>query len=226
MTTPDSTRGHPGWRIAIAVGAGLGLWLAVWVFSEMVDDVPKGEFEQWDGPTLQFVRGGPEAWQNSAAVAQVARGITNLGSASVLALISLGTLGWLAVQRRWGALIIVAAGIVTAQGFTTLLKLHFERVRPTLVEQLVQESTWSFPSGHALMSAMIYLTVGVLVARAVVPRRGQFAIVATAFMVSFLIGLSRIYLGVHYPTDVIAGWSAGTAWAILCSVAVIWTERR
>lgn len=208
----------------MTVAAFAGLWLAVWVFVEMAGDVPKGEFEAWDGPLVRLVRGEPGAPQGSPAVVLVAKGITSLGSGPWLVAVSLGTLGWLARQRRWRALAVTGAGIGSAQIASSLLKLHFARVRPTVVPRLVEETSASFPSGHSLMSAMVYLTLGVLLARQIKRPGGQVAVVAGAFLLSFLIGVSRIYLGVHYPTDVLAGWAAGTAGAIVCSGLMVFWE--
>jgi undecaprenyl-diphosphatase len=91
---------------------------------------------------------------------------------------------------------------------------------------LVTVSTASFPSGHAMLSAIVYLTLGVLLARFLYHRRLKVYVLTVAILLSLFIGLSRIYLGVHYPTDVLAGWSAGAAWALLCLLAARFLERR
>ena len=137
----------------------------------------------------------------------------------------LAGLAWLLAQRRWSAVLVLLLAGVGAQLMTIFLKHHFMRTRPSAVPHWVEESSWSFPSGHSLDSAAIYLTLGVLLARRARPPVTQVSLVAGALFLSFLIGLSRIYLGVHYPTDVLAGWSAGTAWAIICSANLVWWER-
>jgi undecaprenyl-diphosphatase len=106
-----------------------------------------------------------------------------------------------------------------------LLKFSFARPRPDLVVPAVRVFTASFPSGHATMSAITYLTLGALLARthSEIPVRIYF--MTLAGMLTVLVGLSRIYLGVHYPTDVLAGWCIGTAWAMGCWVLMTWLQR-
>ncbi len=200
------------------------LWFALWVFSEMVDDTPKGEFLSWDEPAIQLVRGGADSLRAARPIVALARGITLLGSEIVLTSVVVIGIADLVRMRRWRAAVILPAAGLGAWLVTIVLKEHFMRVRPGVVQPLVSESSWSFPSGHSLCSAAIYITLGAIWAWRFSARKVQVALVAGAFFLSFLIGLSRIYLGVHYPTDVLAGWSAGTAWAIICSAALIGWE--
>jgi undecaprenyl-diphosphatase len=86
-------------------------------------------------------------------------------------------------------------------------------------------STASFPSGHAMLSAVIYLTLGALLSRVEAPRRVKIYVLTVAVILTFLVGLSRIYLGVHWPTDVLAGWCAGSAWAVLCWRVALASQR-
>ncbi len=218
---------QPGkrWPAFVVLIAAAMLWLAAWVFIEMAGDTPKGEFAAWDAPTIQFFRSKPGALQGSPAVVTLAQGITFLGGTFWLAAVSVGIVIWLARQRRWRAFSVLAAAIPLTQVCSSLLKLHFARVRPDIVTPLAEVSSASFPSGHAFMSAMIYVSLGVLLARRMTSPWSQAAIVAAAFFLSFLIGLSRIYLGVHYPTDVLAGWAAGTIGAIICSALLVFLER-
>ena len=204
----------------IAIAWATLLVFAIWVFSEMVDDTPKGEFNGWDEPVLRWVRGGPNAPQGSPAVVALARGVTQLGSAPVLSIVSVIVVGWLLWRRRWRAAAVLAVVALGAPVATNMLKHHFARTRPEAVPHLVDEKSWSFPSGHALASAAIYLTLSVVLARRDRRPAGKLILLGAGFLLSFLIGLSRIYLGVHYPTDVIAGWSAGTIWASIGSAAL------
>jgi undecaprenyl-diphosphatase len=118
-------------------------------------------------------------------------------------------------------LISVAGGA----GLSSLLKLGFERPRPDLVAHLVEVQTLSFPSGHAMVSAVIYLTLGALLAQVHGSIRLKIYILSVAVILTLLIGISRVYLGVHWPTDVLAGWAAGAAWAIMSWAVVIWLQR-
>jgi len=90
------------------------------------------------------------------------------------------------------------------------------RPRPNIVPHLTEVQTSSFPSGHSMMSAVIYLTLGVLLSRLVVGAVMRFYVVAVAMLLTALVGFSRVFLGVHYPSDVVAGWTAGLAWALIC----------
>ena len=96
------------------------------------------------------------------------------------------------------------------------MKALFLRPRPQVVPQLRAVVETSFPSGHAMNSAIIYLTLAALLARLVQPRALKVYFLALAMLMTFLVGLSRVYLGVHYPTDVLAGWTVGLAWASVC----------
>jgi undecaprenyl-diphosphatase len=211
-------------KVLGAVTAGAVLWLAIWVFGEMVDDTPKGDFSAWDELIVRWVRGGADNSRGATAIAGFARAITVLGSVTGLAVVVASGLAWLAVRRRWRAALFLGVATGGAALAIALLKQHFMRTRPEVVPHLVEEGSWSFPSGHALGSAAIYVTLSVVIAARWRTRWGQMALIAAAFLLSFLIGVSRIYLGVHYPTDVLAGWSAGTAWAIVCSSALIGWE--
>jgi undecaprenyl-diphosphatase len=108
--------------------------------------------------------------------------------------------------------------VATAGGLLValLLKGLFDRPRPPFDSGAGYIATSSFPSGHSLLSAIVYLTVGALLARATSRYRVKLYFLTVAMLVTFLVGISRIYLGVHYPTDVLAGWSVGLIWALLC----------
>ena len=113
---------------------------------------------------------------------------------------------------------LVAQGIA-ANMLSNVLKLVFNRHRPD-VEASTHVFTASFPSGHATMSAVVYLTLGVLLAKSAPSRGLRSYFIGLAILLAFLVGVSRIYLGMHYPTDVIAGWCVGISWAMLCWAAV------
>jgi undecaprenyl-diphosphatase len=130
------------------------------------------------------------------------------------------------LARKRGAALLVLASVGGGALLSTLLKLSFERPRPDLVPHAVAVYTASFPSGHAMLSAVTYLTLGTLLARIQPRRRLRAYIVAVAVLLTLLVGTSRVYLGVHWPTDVLAGWCLGAAWAMLCWAVALWLQRR
>jgi undecaprenyl-diphosphatase len=152
--------------------------------------------------------------------------ISALGGGAVLTLTTVLVTGYLLLRGRYRATVFL---LVAALGGTLLnkaLKAWFARERPDVVPHLSEVSSASYPSGHSMISSIIYLTLAVMLARSVKSRRVRLYFIASALALTFLIGLSRIYLGVHYPTDVIAGWSAGTAYAIVCAMTAYWLQRR
>lgn len=151
--------------------------------------------------------------------------ITGLGGGTMLTLFTLLCFGYLLVLRRRATAIFLAASVIGGALLSTGLKLAFLRPRPDLVPHLVDVATASFPSGHAMNSAVVFLTLGALLARAEASRRVRVYLVSVAIGLTVLVGVSRIYLGVHWPTDVLAGWCVGAAWSSLCSVLALVLQR-
>lgn len=142
--------------------------------------------------------------------------LTALGGRTVLTLFTVIAAGYLlAARKRLNALLLVGS-IGLGAIVCSLLKHIFSRPRPDLVTHLVNVSSASFPSGHAMNSAVTYLTLGVLLARLEPDRRKTFYLLGAAIVLTLLVGMSRVYLGVHWPTDVVAGWAVGGCWALLC----------
>jgi undecaprenyl-diphosphatase len=142
--------------------------------------------------------------------------ITWLGNwYSVLAVAAAAIVYLLATNRAATAALVGATAIGEAI-LNDALKSIFDRARPDLVAHGVEVSTTSFPSGHAMAAAAVYLTLGALLVRTQKSRAVKIAIMSAAILIALLIGISRIYLGVHWPTDVIGGWLAGAAWALIC----------
>jgi undecaprenyl-diphosphatase len=119
----------------------------------------------------------------------------------------------------------VAATIASGIALSFALKAGFDRPRPDLVPHGSVVYTASFPSGHSMMAALVYLTLGALLARLQPERRLKIYILLLAVLVTLAVGISRVYLGVHWPPDVLAGWAAGAAWAIMSWAVVIWLQR-
>jgi undecaprenyl-diphosphatase len=206
-------------RLLVVVGS-------IWIFVETADEVIEGESKRFDEWLLRALRGadgtsplGP-SW-----VVRVARDLTALGGAAVITLVTLGAAGFLALRRKWGALWLVVASVAGGAVVSTLLKNAFDRARPDVVNHLTEVSSLSFPSGHSMLAAATYFTLAALLARTTADRRIKAYFLSSATLLVLIIGATRLYLGVHFPTDVLAGWCAGIAWALLCSLVARWLER-
>ncbi len=142
--------------------------------------------------------------------------LTSLGSYTIVTVITLAVTGFLLFDRKRGTALLVLTAVGGGTLLNNLLKYMFDRPRPDLVAHVVDVQTTSFPSGHAMLAATVYLTLGVLLASTQRRRSVRIYILALAVAITILVGVSRVYLGVHWPTDVMAGWCAGAAWATIC----------
>ena len=140
--------------------------------------------------------------------------VTALGGETVLALAAAVTIGFLVASRHLLAAALVFAGTVTGSIAVALVKGWVGRERPTLVDHLVEVGSASFPSGHAANSAIIYLTIALLSMQVITHRAARWFLFGVTLLLVVAIGMSRVYLGVHWPSDVLAGWSFGTLWAL------------
>jgi hypothetical protein len=129
------------------------------------------------------------------------------------------------MEKDCGSCHSLAYGRAGGQLLSTLLKAGIDRPRPDLVSHLANETSLSFPSGHAMLSAVTYLTLGSLAARFLPGRTTKIYVLSLAVLITLLVGVSRVYLGVHWPSDVLAGWCAGFAWAMLCWLAARMLQR-
>jgi undecaprenyl-diphosphatase len=206
--------------------AGFGFF--AWAFMELADTVREGETHVLDSQLLLALRDpanlanpiGP-SWLEEAA-----RDITGLGGYAVLSIITWATWAYLMIVGKRGAALLVLVAVIGGTLLSSGLKLGFERPRPDLVPHATRIYTASFPSGHAMMSAVTYLTLGALLARVETRRRARAFIIGLAVVMTLLVGMSRVYLGVHWPSDVLAGWSVGAAWASLCWFVALQLQRR
>ena len=141
--------------------------------------------------------------------------VTALGSITNLTLLTLGVAGYLLLCRAYSRVALLAASILGGMLIENLLKRGFDRPRPDLVPHGVDVYTASFPSGHAMLSAVVFLTFGAMIASVQTSRWLRAYLLGLAIALSLLIGFSRVYLGVHWPSDVLAGWAVGSGWAAL-----------
>jgi undecaprenyl-diphosphatase len=197
-----------------------GVWIAVaalCLFAALAVLVRTGGGSAFDGEVLRAMRvadtGAPAGpvWLPSAA-----RDFTALGSAAILVPLNLFACAWLVLRREplaAGALVVSGLG---ANLITTTLKYAFDRARPDAVAHLVKVVSPSFPSGHATASSAAYLAIALLLVRPGAPVAQRRLLAVAAVLATLVVGFSRVYLGVHYPTDVVAGWAAGVAWTLLC----------
>jgi undecaprenyl-diphosphatase len=198
--------------IVLGIAAG-----ALWLFVALSDEVLEGELHRADTAILLAFRapGDPALPLGGARVEVAMRDLTALGGVTVLSLISLAGLAHLALRGQRFAALFLGGAITGGLLLSSAAKSAFSRPRPDLVPHGVDVVTASFPSGHAMMAAVTYLTLAVMLARAAPETRMRVFYVAVAVILTGLVGVSRVYLGVHWPSDVLAGWSLGAAWALL-----------
>lgn len=197
--------------------SALVIMLCVLAFAAIADRVSEGKAFKFDDRVLMSLRHsdnpamliGPQ-WTGLAA-----RDVSSLGAEPGLILLVAIVAGFLllAGKRRdmWVILLAFGSGAL----MKGVLKAAFTRPRPNVVPCLEAVSSYAFPSAHSMLSAIVYLTLGAMIASVLTQRRLRIYVLMAATLVTFLVGVSRVMLGVHYPTDVLAGWAAGTAWALL-----------
>jgi undecaprenyl-diphosphatase len=213
---------------ALLLLAGLLVVLCVWAFAELADLVTSRHAQHVDDRILLLLRepGRPSEPIGPPVLKGWMRDLTALGSAPVLVLFVAAVCGALLARRQYHAFVLVLVATLGGRLLNAFLKELFARPRPELALHLTEVRSASFPSGHAMDSAVIYLTLAALLTRLVQPRALKLYFVGLAMLMTFLVGATRVYLGVHYPTDVLAGWSAGLAWAVLCWTAASYLQQR
>lgn len=206
-----------GIELVVFLGA-LVLVAGVWGFLTLAENVMEGDAQRLDEHILRALRtlDDPRVPIGPPWLLDVARDVSALGGTAVLALVTAAVTSFLLLDGKRGAAVFVLSATVTGAVLSHFLKAYFQRPRPTVVPHLANARFSSFPSGHSLMSAVVYLTLGLLLARLVARQRLKLHVLGVALLLTVLVGLSRVFLGVHYPTDVLAGWCAGLVWASLC----------
>lgn len=209
------------WEITILLSL-LAFVLGLWGFLELTDEILENEIFGYDEWVLNSLRRGGNP-VGPPWMPEVMRDITSLGSTAVLVIVLASVSGFLALQKKFRSALLTIITAGSGVLVVIALKYFLARERPDIITHMVEVTSLSYPSGHAMMSAVVYLTLASMVALLQDHRRTKIYSIVMALLLTFLIGSSRVYLGVHYPSDVLAGWSMGLAWASLCWLVVRFT---
>lgn len=204
------------------------VFAGIWAFLELADEVTEQETMAIDRMILLALRNPADHTDplGPGWIEEMVRDFTALGGIGVLILITSAACVYLLLLNRRRTALFAVAAISGGWLVSNLLKIAYDRSRPDLVPHEAVVYTASFPSGHAMMSAVTYLTLAALLSRAVTSWRLRAFFLASALFLTVLVGTSRIYLGVHWPTDVVAGWTVGAAWAGLCWLIERWLQQK
>ena len=206
----------------VMLGTGL------FVFIVVAGEVMAGDTLRFDRWLLMAMRsaGDPGDPVGPLWMEEMFRDFTALGGVGVLSLLTMLSVVYLWLQGMRRVAMFTLLAILGGLLFSTLLKVGFDRPRPDIVTHGALVYTASFPSGHSMLSAVVYLTGAALLATVHQTRRLRIYLIGCAVLTTLLVGISRIYLGVHWPSDVLAGWAAGSAWAAACWLLAHWLKER
>ena len=232
--TPDRILAFAGRALRLArteiaaISALFIVALGVMTFVELADDMTEADGRAFDQAVLEAMRPGvtpADPW-GPGWLEEAAMDLTALGGIAVLGLFALATIGFLILQRKRLSALLLALGLIGGEGLSEGLKAMFGRERPPEALQAVETLNASFPSGHSLLSAVFYLSIGVMLTRAFPQRRFKAYVIGVAVLLTLLVGLTRVYLAAHWATDVLAGWSVGAAWAMALWLVAYAVQRR
>ncbi|CAN5203574.1 phosphatase PAP2 family protein [soil metagenome] len=198
------------------------------IFGHIAEEVIEGDWLAFDRTLISLFRdfANPTHLAGPFWLQEAARDVTSLGSTVVLAAVTVLVTAYLLLAGRKHAAALLLGAVVGGQICSTILKMAIDRPRPDFLVGSPVVYTASFPSGHAMLSAVTYLTLAVLLSR-LEPRRAlKGYYLGVGILLTVAVGISRVYLGVHWPTDVLAGWCAGAAWAMVCWAAALWVQGR
>jgi undecaprenyl-diphosphatase len=215
---------HDLWML-VCLGVFTG---GLWSFLMVAEEVLEGDTRRLDTAILLLMRNAEDHSDPLGPpwLEQMGRDFTALGGVGVLTLFGLAALGYLVLSRRYRTALFTVMAVAGGWVMNTLLKLGFSRPRPELVPHGAEVYTASFPSGHSMMAAVTYLTLAALLTRVEPRLRLKAYLLLVAVLITLIVGVSRVYLGVHWPSDVLAGWTAGAAWAALCWLVTRWLQLR
>ncbi len=211
-----------------ALGALLVIGLGAATFLDLAGDMREGDGQAFDQAVLSLLRpyADPTRPWGPWWLTEAADDLTSLGGISVLGLFATVAVLFLVIQKKRLSAALLVLGLIGGVGLSEGLKAVFGRERPPTTYQAVETINASFPSGHALLSAVFYLSLGVMLSRAFPQRRLKAYVLGVAMTITVLVGVTRIYLGAHWATDVFAGWSVGAAWAMALWLVSYAIERR
>lgn len=212
------------WNLRAPLALGLAALLAGIAFAEIADELiegPTGPLRRFDDHVIRMFGGWRSPWLNDLAVE-----FTALGSVTLTVLFTAIAGGVLLLARLPGRAVQLV-GAASGAGLTTLLtKQVFARPRPEPFLRVIEEAGFSFPSGHSLGAAAVYFTIALLACRYFSTVGARIVLVMFAALIAIGVAASRVYLGVHYPSDVSAGLCLGTAWALLMQALASWLDSR
>jgi len=203
------------------LGVGLATCLLLFGFFALAGEVSEGDTQAFDVRVLQALRSPADPSKPIGPVwlEGVLLDLTALGGSAVIGLVVVSVAGFLALQGRYRTSLVIVLTAASGEMLNEVMKHFFNRSRPSIVPHLRDVYTTSFPSGHAMESAIVYLTLGAILMRTAKRRLTKLYCLGMAVLLTALTGISRVYLGVHYPTDVLGGWIVGFAWASICWLA-------
>jgi undecaprenyl-diphosphatase len=223
MTTDNPQPPHPvrlKGVLARVEAKALILWAALagglWLFLIIAGEMGEGETAALDRRLLLALREPGRPWDPIGPrwVEESMRDLTALGGFTFLTLLTVTAVATLLFHRKRRQALVMGATVILAQVSTELLKGIYDRPRPDLVPHGSIVYASSFPSGHSTLSAATYLTLATIVASLEPRRRSKVFIYVLAILIVAAVGCSRVYLGVHWPSDVLAGWTLGSLWAL------------
>ncbi|HSC66415.1 MAG TPA: phosphatase PAP2 family protein [Cellvibrio sp.] len=231
---PSSIKKHPVIKLMLWIGkrelsvliALFSIMGSLWVFASLTELALEDHPHELDRALLLSMRNPADLSDplGPGWVEEIGRDFTALGGNAVLILLTIAVIGYLLLDRKPRVVIVVLIATLGALGVSSLLKHTIDRDRPDLVPHGSIVYTASFPSGHSMLAASTYLTLGALLAQLQRRRIIKTYILLVCITITLLVGISRVYLGVHWPTDVLAGWTAGAGWALGCWLLARWLQ--
>lgn len=199
---------------------------ALWLLIELSDEVAEGDTQGFDRRILLLLRTPGDLSDPIGPwwLEEMGRDVTALGGVAVLTMATLCSAIYFLLLRRWGNLLCIVATVGGGILISNYAKDIFDRARPDLVSHGSLVNSASYPSGHTMMATILYLTLGVLIARMQTRSDLKILTLTIAMLLTLIVGISRVYMGVHWPTDVVAGWLAGAAWATTFLIIASWLE--